>query len=306
MILAVSGPLGFLGHHFVDAALAAGHRCWLVDAESYAADTSHLERWDDRLVHYTKADITTLTHLPDCDVLVNYAAESHVDSSILDPGRFVWSNVVGVHHLLELIRAKRQYTMPRFIQISTDEVYGPVTTGQTTEDASLHPSSPYAASKAAADLLIRSYATTYRLCYNIVRPSNCYGSGQYPEKLIPKAVRYFELGKPMTVHDTGSPRRNWLDVKDCAQAVLTVLERGAPDTVYNVGGNTEASVMEVVNAISEHFEKPQVKTAYARAGVDDRYCVDDTKLRGLGWAPCGDLWRDLPALVASERHAWRW
>lgn len=306
VILAVTGALGFLGHHFVDAALQAGHRCWLVDAETYAADPSHLERWDDRLVHYTNADITSLAHLPDCDGVVNFAAESHVDSSIVDSRKFVWSNVLGVQNLLELIRAKRHYAVPRFIQISTDEVYGDVPKGVTDESAPFHPSSPYAASKAAADLLVQSYHRTYGIPFAIMRPSNCYGTGQFPEKLIPKAIRYFGIKKPMPVHDTGTHRRNWLCVKDCAQAILTVLDRGMPNTVYNIGGNTEASIMEIVTAISEHFEQPSLQTSFTRAGVDTRYAVNDCALRELGWRPQGDLWRDLPQLIAQERDAWRW
>src|SRR5438132_10758370 len=197
MLLAVTGALGFLGHHFVTAAVAAGHRCWLVDAETYAANLWHLELWDDRLVEYTHADVCTLTHLPDVDALVNFAAETHVDNSILDSRAFMRSNVLGVHNLLELVRAKRNYETPRFLQISTDEVYGSVGTGATRETAPLAPSSPYAASKAAADLLVAAYSRTYGLYYNVVRPSNCYGSGQYHEKLIPKAIRSFALGRTM-------------------------------------------------------------------------------------------------------------
>ena len=306
VILAVTGALGFLGHHFVNAALIEGHRCWLVDAETYAADLSHLEHWDERLVQYVKADIVTLSHLPDVDVVINFAAETHVDNSVLDSRKFMCSNVLGVHNLLELVHAKRNYEMPRFLQISTDEVYGSVGTGTTDEATPLAPSSPYAASKAAADLLVQSYAATYGLKYNIVRPSNCYGAGQYPEKLIPKAIRYFSQGKPMPVHDTGEHLRSWLAVEDCAAAVLAALRSGAPNEVYNVGGNTLASVITVVNAISEHFEKPQVQMEYKRAGVDHRYCVSDTKLQGLGWKPQGSLFRDLPRLIDSEKTAFRW
>src|SRR2546426_4716039 len=264
MILAVTGALGFLGHHFVNAALIEGHRCWLVDAETYAADLSHLEHWDERLVQYVKADIVTLSHLPDVDVVINFAAETHVDNSVLDSRGFMRSNVLGVHNLLELVRAKRNYEMPRFLQVSTDEVYGSVEIGTTDETAPLAPSSPYAASKAAADLLIQRYAATYGLKYNIIRPSNCYGAGQYPEKLIPKAIRYFAQGKPMPVHYTGEHQRTWLAVEDCAAAMLAVLRCGTPNETYNVGGNTLASVITVVNAISEHFEKPQVAMEYKR------------------------------------------
>src|SRR5256712_8370364 len=224
----------------------------------------------------------------------------------MDSRKFIWTNVVGVHNLLELVRAKRNYEVPRSLQTSTDEVYGSVGTGTTNEMAPLAPSSPYAASKAAADLLVQSYAATYDLKYNIVRPSNCYGAGQYPEKLIPKAIRYFAQGKPMPVHDTGEHLRSWLAVEDCAAAILAVLRCSTPNETYNVGGNTLASVITVVNAISEHFEKPQVQMEYKRAGVDHRYCVSDTKLQGLGWKPQGSLFRDLPRLIESEKTAFSW
>lgn len=310
MIVAVTGALGFIGHHLVQHLLKGGSRCYLIDAETYAANPALLDTWERFLtegwLEYVHADIATVGHLPDVDAVINLAAETHVDNSIADSRRFVWSNVMGVHNLLELVRGKRHYEIPRFIQISTDEVYGSVGQGVTDELAPLNPSSPYAASKAAADLLIQGYAATHGMPYNLIRPSNCYGTGQYPEKLIPKAVRYFGLGKAMPVHDTGEHQRSWLAVEDCATAIQTVLEHGERNQTYNIGGNTVASVAQVVNAVAEHFEKPAVRTGFARANVDGRYCVDDTKLRSLGWQPQGDLFRDLPQLVASERSAWRW
>ena len=311
-VIAVTGCLGFLGRHFVDYLLESEQYVYGIDAETYAADKELLnsQAW---LIHsrkghlrYVKADIVTLKHLPDIDAVVNFAAETHVDNSIMDSRRFVESNVLGVQNLLELVRAKRNYEMPRFIQISTDEVYGDVRTGTTDETAPLHPSSPYAASKAAADFLVQAYARTYGIPYNIIRPSNCYGPHQYPEKLIPKTVRYFVLGKRMSVHDDGSQTRSWLDVRDCARAVGAVLDRGLPRAIYNIAGNTQASVQSVVEAIAEHMKTTRIQFSYYRAGVDERYAVSDAPLRSLGWVPIGDLWRDLPAIVATEQAEFRW
>lgn len=301
--VAITGALGFLGGHLVRHLTANGYHVYGIDAETYAANLGLLNELD---MEYYCGDIATLKHLPDVDAVLNLAAETHVDNSISDSRRFVWSNFVGVQNLLELVRAKRQYEMPRFIQISTDEVYGSVEKGSTLEGEPLRPSSPYAASKASADLLLHAYSTTHCVPFNIIRPSNCYGTGQYREKLIPKTISYFAHDKAVPVHDTGEHRRSWLLVQDCATAIQAVLEHGKPGEIYNIGGNTEASVGDVVNAISEHFEKPKIKQEYKRAGVDHRYCVNDNKLRALGWKPQGDLFRDLRQIVAAERDTWRW
>jgi dTDP-D-glucose 4,6-dehydratase len=148
--------------------------------------------------------------------------------------------------------------------------------------------------------------------YRIVRPSNLYGLRQYPEKLIPKAVRHLVLGRPIPIHEGGNARRSWLQVEDGAQAILRVLEAGVNGETYNVGGDTEASVKEVATAIVRAFHGPQAHPAdyldlgYTRLGLDSRYHVEDTKLRALGWAPHGNLWADLPSLVARERKSFRW
>ena len=309
-VIAVTGCLGFLGRHFVDYLLENTQYVYGIDAETYAADKElpNSQAWllhsrEGRL-HYVNADIVTLKHLPDIDAVVNFAAETHVDNSIMDSRRFIESNVLGVQNLLELVRAKRNYEMPRFIQISTDEVYGDVRTGTTDETAPLYPSSPYAASKAAADFLVQAYARTYGIPFNIIRPSNCYGPHQYPEKLIPKAVRYFTLGKRMSVHDDGSQTRSWLDVRDCARAVGAVLDRGQPNAIYNIAGNTHASVLEIVETIVG--DRRQMCFGVERQGIDERYAVSDAPLRALGWVPSGDLWRDLGAIRAAEQARFRW
>lgn len=214
--------------------------------------------------------------------------------------------------------------MPHFIHISTDEVYGPIEKDRHDYDPDrapwipvgkaiitdpLNPTSPYAASKAAADLLVQAWGKTYGVPYSILRPTNCYGPGQYPEKLIPKAVRSLMLGRPIPIHGDGSQTRCWLNVEDAADAILLVLDQRL-EGIYNVGGNTEASVTEVAAnilnafAFKEIYDKA-IQNGFTRPACDLRYAVDDSQLREAGWAPKGDFWKDLPALVAHEKGRFR-
>lgn len=314
-VVAVTGALGFMGRHVVAKLLDRGDRVLAIDAETYAADLSlPVNEWDEAIHHgwlrYVKSDISDLHELSDVDAIINLAAETHVDNSLTDPSRFLRSNVLGVQHLLELLRGKRAYQMPLFVQISTDEVYGSVD-GDSFPTSPLKPSSPYAASKAAADLFIQAYGHTFDVPYRIVRPSNCYGMHQYPEKLIPKAVRHLVLGRPIPIHEDGMATRYWLSVDDCADAILRVLDSGKNGEIYTVGGNTEMSVRDVVTRIIHAFHGPVDPTPYlqlqmVRFGLDHRYHVNDTALRWLGWAPKGDLVADLPGIVATERQSFRW
>ena len=316
-IVCLTGFLGFIGKHLLKLLLAQGYRVYGIDSMTYAADESVLD--DHKIVksgergyfRWERSDILSLSRLPDIDVLLHLAAETHVDNSILDSTQFVQTNVLGTQRLLELIRAKRGYEMPRVLHISTDEVYGDVPTGASRETDDLVPSSPYAASKAAADHLVMGYGRTYGIDWTILRPSNCYGPGQYHEKLIPKTIRHLELGRIVPIHATGEMERFWLHVEDCAQAILTVLEWGKPGEVYNIGGDTAATVKEVVVHLIDLVKpgadpEPLMAYHYQRAGVDQRYHVDDTKLRALGWAPIHRLWDDLPLVVERERAIFRW
>lgn len=313
-IVAVTGCLGFIGSHVVETLVQRGYRVYGIDTETYAANLNLLDTWHgfSDIFKYQKADICELRHLPDVDAIINLAAETHVDNSLQDAESFMRSNFFGVHHLLELVRGKRAYQMPLLLHVSTDEVYGAVPHGRSTESDPLGASSPYSASKAAADILIGAYGRSFAIPTRIVRPSNCYGPRQHYEKLIPKAVRHLSLGRTVPIHEGGNAVRNWLAVQDCALAILTVLEKGKDGETYNVGGNTEASVRGVATAIVEQFHGPTADPGqyldygYIRLGLDTRYCVDDTKLRCLGWEPQGDLLRDLPALVEAERKTVRW
>lgn len=214
-----------------------------------------------------------------------------------------------------MTRAKSQHGMPHFIHISTDEVYGSVSEGAVTEDAPLNPTSPYAASKAAADLLVQAWGKTYGVPYAILRPTNCYGPGQYPEKLIPKAVRSLMLGRPIPIHGDGTQTRCWLNVEDLASAILLVLDRRL-EGIYNVGGSAEVSVRDVVFGVHRIFNpqysdglyvpsNPPVEMGFERPACDLRYAVDDSRIRMAGWEPTGNFWRDLSPLVEQERLRFR-
>lgn len=313
-LVAVTGCLGFIGKHVTRALLDRGDYVVGIDAETYAADLDALAVFSEfDVFKYLHADIRTLDRLPDADAVIHLAAETHVDNSIADPAIFAATNYLGTANLLQLIRGKREYDRPRLIHISTDEVYGSIPEGFVGHGYALRPSSPYSASKAAADLLIQSWRHTYGLWYAILRPSNCYGPGQYPEKLIPKAIRCLTLGRKIPVHDSGAQTRQWLHVEDCASAILAVLDRGEPDGIYNVAGNTETMVREIVREVvagfyDGHPPKPwteYVAFSHTRQGQDTRYAVDDTPLRRLGWTPNHNLWKDLPHLVELERSLFR-
>ena len=311
-VVAVTGACGFIGRHVVERLLARGDYVYAVDALTYAADPSLPEHWTrvygEERFHFVCRDIVTLGAFPEMiDGIVHLAAETHVDNSIADSAAFIHTNVAGTHRLLEMAARQR----PRFVYVSTDEVYGDIATGTVTEDAPFRPSSPYAASKAAADLLVQAWGRTHGVPWNIVRPSNCYGLHQYPEKLIPKTIRWSVLGRPMLVHGDGTPTRSWLHVDDCAAAIIHVLDAAPWDGAYNVSGNTEASVTQVIEAVWQALRLARLGGTYAtqpgtRPGVDLRYAVDDRALRALGWQPAGNLWRDIPAIVEAELARFRW
>lgn len=310
-VVAVTGGLGFIGRYVVEKLLSAGDYVCVIDSLTYAADSSLIR--DECQQKTIIADICDLRTLPDVDVIINLAAETHVDNSLTDNEKFFHSNVLGVRNLLELCRAKRNYEIPLFIQISTDEVYGDIGLGKpSTERDLLVPSSPYAASKAAADMLVQAWGRSYDIPWRIVRPSNCYGAGQYHEKFIPKAIRYLGLGKPIPVHEGGKASRSWLAVEDCADAILTVLDKGSNGEIYNVPGNCELSVENVAKIIISAYHDDTVnmfdhiQLGYTRMGLDFRYCVDGSKLLALGWQPSGNFSSDIPKLVEVERKGFRW
>jgi dTDP-glucose 4,6-dehydratase len=306
-----------MGSHFTRACLARDWRVWGIDKVTYAARPALLDEFrknGDFL--FTQTDIADMAHLYEVDMVVNFAAETHVDNSILDPQRFVRSNTVGVQNLLELIRGKRNYELPVLVHISTDEVYGDVQgpAGLHAEDAPLRPSNPYSASKAAADMLILGWHRTYEVPFQIIRPSNNYGEGQYPEKLIPKAVKHLALEKPIPIHGSGENVRCWLHVDDLVTGVLAVIERGAPNTIYNLPGPTELPNVEVVRRLVDRFfaGKPPrpfedyVKLNYVRMGEDVRYSMSGARIAALGWRAQRDFDAELDKLVRHYRDGFTW
>ena len=205
---------------------------------------------------FDEKDINEIDFLYDCDYVINTAAETHVDNSIVSSDVFLKSNINGVHHLLNLIQQKSRFNMPTLLHFSTDEVYGDIEEGSHTETDLLKPSNPYSATKAAADHLVTSWGRTYGLPYIIVRPTNNYGIGQYVEKLIPKAVKYLTIDRQIDLHQNGTPVRTWLHVDDTARAVLTVIDSGVKNEIFNISGNCELQNIVVVTKIIQAVMGP--------------------------------------------------
>ncbi len=288
-LILVTGGLGFIGKHFVKRCLELGHFVTNVDIVNYAADRFANEEFKAHANYrHLKEDIADLGHLPQSDCLVNFAAESHVDNSIADSRQFCHSNIIGIQRLLELVRAKSQLETPLFVQISTDEVYGDIVQGKHSESSPLRPSNPYSSTKAAADMLLLGWARTYGLRFNIIRMTNNYGPNQYPEKLIPKSAWRMRRGLPALLHGDGSYIRSWLHVEDSVQAILTVIDKGERDAVYNVRGDTELPNVEVVRILARILGCAETEAFVQvpnRVGQDVRYSLDDSRLRTLGWRP---------------------
>ena len=244
--------------------------------------------WDnDENYTLIKEDISEIKHLPNCDMVINFAAESHVDNSIRDTSPFIKSNILGVHNLLELIRGKPEYDRPLFFQISTDEVYGDRLDGSFIEEDKLTPSNPYSASKAAAEMLVLSYRRTYGVDYVITRSANNYGERQCEEKLIPKCLSSLQNNKQIPVHGDGSYIRDWTYVKDNVGAIFHIIESGIRNETYNIAAENHMTNLEVVDTILKWKEKDRrsVKFVENRWGQDLRYSISATKLRKLRWLP---------------------
>lgn len=312
-VVCVTGCLGFIGSHFTRACLKNGWWVCGIDKKTYAARVELLEEFSKHArFRFLETDIAKMDHLFDVDYVFNFAAETHVDNSIMDSARFSWSNIMGVENLLELIRAKRNYEMPTLVQISTDEVYGDVVSGMHKESDPLRPSNPYSSSKAAADMLILGWHRTHQVPYIIIRPTNNYGVDQYPEKLIPKSVKYLTLCKKIPLHGDGSYVRNWLHVEDTVSAILHIVEHGQRNRIYNVSGNYEASNKEVVAKVADaYFGHPEeieshVQFNYVRMGEDVRYSLDDSALRSLGWSNLKQFDIEIKVIVEYYKNRYIW
>jgi dTDP-glucose 4,6-dehydratase len=296
--LLVTGGAGFIGSCFVRDVLARGDgtRITVIDKLTYAGNRANLAPVESdaeqaarfRFVEGDIADPGLVQPLvADADAVVNFAAESHVDRSILDPEAFLRTGVIGVHVLLEAVRTAglERGRAIRFLQVSTDEVYGSVEEGRSKETDRLAPRSPYSAAKAAGELLVGSYVTTHGIDAVVTRGSNTYGPYHHPEKLIPLFVTNALDDQPLPLYGDGLQQRDWLYVSDHAGAVDHVLRHGASGETYNIPGSAEMTNREVVAALLERLGKPWslVRAVPDRPGHDRRYALDGSKLAELGW-----------------------
>src|SRR5439155_16547024 len=259
-------------------------------------------------VHGDICDATTVENVlkkPGVEVVINCAAATHVDRYSLDPNSFARTDVVGTAVLLE---EARKAGVARFLQVSTDEVYGSVEIGSSKEDDALVPRSPYSASKAGGDLLVRSYWTTYRFPVLITRGSNTYGPNQYPEKFIPLFITNAMEDQPLPLYGDGRHRRDWLSVFDHCGGIEHVVRHGEPGCVYNIGGGNERENIEVARMILKQLGKPMslIRFVQDRPGHDRRYAVDCSRLRALGWSPTVPFEEGLKAAVEWYRSNLTW
>ena len=298
MKIIVTGGAGFIGSHLVRHLLRTypDYQIVNVDRLTYAGNLDNLEDvWDHPGHRFVRADVGDAAAMEPLvaegvDAIVHLAAESHVDRSIAQPDVFVSTNVLGTQTLLELAK---KYGVRKFVQVSTDEVYGTLGPEDApfTENSPLAPNSPYSASKAGADLLVRAYYETYGVPVNITRCSNNYGPHQFPEKLIPLMIARAEAGEPLPVYGDGLHVRDWLHVEDHCRGIDLVLHRGCPGEVYNIGGGGERTNLEVVRTILAELGKPEtlIRHVKDRPGHDRRYAIDASKIRReLGWQPLYD------------------
>ncbi len=306
MKLLVCGGAGFIGSAFTRVRLEDhGDEITVLDKLTYAGRRENLAGLDINFVHAGIEDAEAVANaIADVDAVVNFAAETHVDRSISEPDAFVTTHAVGTWVLLEAARAAGV----RYLQVSTDEVYGSIEEGSFTESSPLAPSSPYSATKAGADLLVASYFHTYGLQTVICRGSNNYGPRQYPEKLIPLMVLNALHGDPLPVYGDGMQVRNWLYVEDFARGIGHVLEHGAPGEAYNVGGPDECPNLEVVQRIISLTGADESLLTYVkdRPGHDRRYSLGSEKVRELGWEPRVHFAEGLEQTVAwyQDNRAW--
>lgn len=294
MKILVTGGAGFIGSNFVHYMLDRypSYQIINLDALTYAGNLENLRSIQENSNYtFIKGDITNSEFVNSLfeqgvDTVVHFAAESHVDRSILEPEVFVKTNVLGTQVLLE---AARKYDIKKFVHVSTDEVYGTLgETGLFTEETPLSPNSPYSASKAGSDLLVRSYHETFGLPVNITRCSNNYGPYQFPEKLIPLMIANALNDKPLPIYGDGLNIRDWLYVEDHCSAIDLVLHKGINGEVYNIGGNNERTNIQIVQTILRELGKPESLIQYVkdRLGHDRRYGIDATKIANeLGWEP---------------------
>ena len=314
-VVYVTGCLGFIGSYVTRTCLEKGWYVKGVDKITYAANKDLLDEFKKYPnFSFVHCDINDLKFLYDCDYIINTAAETHVGNSIASSVEFVKSNIDGIHNILELIKNHRgeNSRKPILIHFSTDEVYGDIEDGAHTEKDILKPSNPYSATKAAADMLVMAWGRTHNVPYVIVRPTNNYGIGQYVEKLIPKTCKHLKLGKKIPLHNNGTPVRNWLHAQDTANAIITIIESGVENEIFNICGGFEQSNLETVrkllilNDIDLKNIDKYIDWSCSRPGQDVRYALDDSKLRNLGWKPKKQFNKELKHIVKYYKYKFIW
>jgi dTDP-glucose 4,6-dehydratase len=310
----VTGGLGFIGSNFVRIALREYPDLQVVnlDAMTYAGNPANLRDVEaDGRYRFVHGDICEPSAVAAAigdgvDAIVNFAAETHVDRSILDPEAFLRTDILGTHVLLEAVRER---SIARYLQVSTDEVYGDVPEGESSEGDALTPRSPYSASKAGGDLQVLAYHSTYGTPVLVTRGSNTYGPYQYPEKLIPLFITNLIDDQTVPVYGDGLQIRDWLHVEDHARGIMHVLERGELGHVYNIGGGNPRTNLEITQRLVEGCGRAMsshVRHVADRAGHDRRYAVNCAKARALGWSPRMDFEAGLRATIAWYRDNEAW
>ena len=314
-IIYITGCLGFIPSYFTKKCLERGWMVYGVDKVTYAANTKILKEFQTyENFRFRQEDIKDLDVLYDCDYVVNFAAESHVGNSIINSDEFINTNIVGTKNLLDLVRFKpiNCGERPIFLHVSTDEVYGDIEKGSHKETDLLHPSNPYSAAKAAADMLVFAWARTYGIKYLIARPTNNYGMRQYPEKLIPLSVKNLLRDRKIWLHNKGTPVRNWLHADDTAEAIMTLIDSGATNDIFNIAGDFEQTNAETVRKIIKSFYgtdddwEKYVDYSYEREGQDMRYCLNDSKIRALGWEPKKIFDEEIDEIVSFYKKNFIW
>ena len=312
-VVYITGCLGFIGSHVTRLCLNQGWYVRGIDKCTYAANLNLLTEFHEYdNFEFENEDINDIKFLYECDYVINTAAETHVGNSIANSDAFIKSNIDGVHNLLNLIKNYRHESskLPTLLHFSTDEVYGDIDEGAHIEIDLLKPSNPYSATKAAADMLVLAWGRTYKLPYVIVRPTNNYGVGQYIEKLIPKTCKYLELGRKIPLHNNGTPIRNWLHAHDTARAIITIINKGVKNEIYNIAGGFEQSNYDTVAKVIKAYNGGDIENyldlTYSRVGQDVRYALDDSKLKALGWKPVVSFDDTLPLIVEYYKNRFIW
>lgn len=289
MRILVTGGAGFIGSNFVNYLSDKNHEILILDSLTYAADVNNLTKLDTMHYKLVIGDICDKNILksvfPQIDYVVHFAAESHVDNSILSPDKFISTNVLGTHNLLE---AAREYSVKKFLYVSTDEVYGSIDSGSFVESDNYNPSSPYSASKAAAEMLVMAYGKTFGINFNISRCSNNYGPRQHREKLIPCFIDLLKNSKPVKLYGTGLNVRDWIYVDDHCEALYRILISGVDKQIYNISTSEELSNLEITEILVRAMgvSRDLIQYVEDRPGHDFRYSISSEKIfADLGFLP---------------------